>query len=100
MTREIPKETHKLTYKDQTRRAHATSDSNKGKTRQHLFDASQVLSPRPRVRSEEVSVPCWSDSCLNKFQRSLDTCGSRHNLAPFDFHDGLDLLSFLRLINS
>ena len=96
MTREIPKETRKLTYKDQTRR----SVSNKGKTMQHLFDASQVLSPRPRVRSEEVSVPCWSDSCLNKFQRSLHTCGSRHNLAPVDFHDGLDLLSFLRLINS
>ena len=30
----------------------------------------------------------------------MQICGSRRSLAPIDFHDGRDLLSFLRFINS
>ena len=37
---------------------------------------------------------------LKMFQRIFHICGSSRNLAPIDFHDGRDLLSFLRLINS
>ena len=42
----------------------------------------------------------WSDICLRMAQRNLHVWGSRRNLAPIDFHEGRDLVSFLRLISS